>query len=209
MNHKDQEVEVKFFVTHLGDIEQRIRELGGEPQQPRTLELNLRFDTQDHDLERGFRVLRLRQDTRARLTYKGPGIMQQGVRTRQEIEFEVSDFDAAKAFLQALGYRVSMIYEKYRATYLLDGAEIALDELPYGSFLEIEGRDSDSIRSVNDRLGLDWQASVPSSYALLFEGLRQRMNLPFRDLTFQNFIGFQISSDELGVRAADADLFAA
>jgi adenylate cyclase class 2 len=204
MNLKDQEVEVKFFVTRLDQIEQRIRELGGELVQPRTLEVNLRFDTSENDLERGFRVLRLRKDTRSRLTYKGPGEIQQGVRTRQEIEFEVSDFDSATAFLLALGYRVSMIYEKYRAAYHFMGTEIALDELPYGSFVEIEGADSPAIQAVNDRLGLDWQASVPTSYTGLFESLRQRKQLPFRDLSFENFAGFPITPELLGVRPADA-----
>ena len=39
----------------------------------------------------------------------------------QELEFTVGDFDMARAFLQALGYQVSMIYEKYRAGYDWEG----------------------------------------------------------------------------------------
>lgn len=205
MTRKDQEIEVKFFVDRLEAIERRVQALGGEMVQPRTMELNLRFDTPEHELERGFRILRLRQDTRSRLTFKGPGSApsQQGVRVRQEIEFEVSDFDAAKSFLQALGYRVIMIYEKYRTTYTLGPVEIALDEMPYGSFVEVEGPDAQTIRAVCADLALDWEATIPSSYAVLFEGLRQRMSLPFRDLIFQNFLGIAVTPDQLGVRPAD------
>jgi len=110
MNHKDSEIEVKFYVTDLEALEKRLQSIDAVLIQPRTMELNLRFDTPEHELEDGFRVLRLRMDTAARMTYKGPSMGLQGVRVRQEIEFEVSDFDAARALLQALGYRVIMIY---------------------------------------------------------------------------------------------------
>ncbi len=203
MIRKNQEIEVKFYVADLAAIERRLRELGASQTQARTLELNLRFDTPERELERDFRVLRLRQDTRARLTYKGPVLGHQGVRVRQEIEFEVSDFDAAREFLQALGYRVSMTYEKYRATYEVMGVEVSLDEMPYGNFVEIEGPDSETIQIMSARLSLDWEASIPSSYAVLFEALRGRLGLPFRDLIFQNFEGIEVSPEMLGVRPAD------
>ena len=54
-------------------------------------------------------------------------------------KFEVSSFDNAKALLEALGYRVSVMYEKYRTTYDWGGCEVTLDEMPYGDFAEIEG----------------------------------------------------------------------
>jgi adenylate cyclase class 2 len=194
---------VKFYVTQLETLERRLQSLGAELIQARTMELNLRFDTPEHELENGFRVLRLRMDTAARMTYKGPSIGRQGVRVRQEIEFEVSDFDSARSLLQALGYRIIMIYEKYRAVYRLDGVDVALDELPYGRFVELEGPDAESIHALSDRLELNWDASAPGSYAMLFEGLRSRMSLPFRDLTFQNFIQLDVDSELLGVRPAD------
>jgi len=203
MIRKNQEIEVKFYVADLGAIEEQLRKLGAIQTQTRTLEINLRFDTPERELERGFRVLRLRQDTRARLTYKGPVLGHQGVRIRQEIEFEVSDFDAAREFLHALGYRVSMIYEKYRTTYEVMGVEVSLDEMPYGCFVEVEGPDLETIQVVSAKLGLDWEASVPSSYAVLFEALRGRMGLPFRDLIFQNFEDIEVSAEMLGVRPAD------
>lgn len=42
--------------------------------------------------------------------------------------------------LQELGYVVSEVYEKYRTTYKLNVLQITLDEMPYGMFVEIEGR---------------------------------------------------------------------
>jgi adenylate cyclase class 2 len=200
---KDQELEVKFFVKDLGAIEERLHELGAQLAQPRTHEINLRFDTPGGDLARSFRVLRLRQDTAARLTYKGPATEADGVRVRQELEFVVSDFAAARLFLQALGYQVAMIYEKYRAVYDLDVTHITLDEMPYGNFVEIEGPDPATIQSINQRLGLDWTAKVSASYVMLFNLLQVKLSLPFRDLIFENFKDYVITPDQLEVKPAD------
>jgi len=199
----DQELEVKFFIADLEAVEERLQAFGARLLQPRVHEVNLRFDTPDGELSRQFRVLRLRQDDAARLTYKGPSEYQEGVRARQEIEFTVSDFGAAQRFLEALGYRVALMYEKYRTTFDLEGVHITLDKMPYGNFLEIEGPDPASIRRINEQLGLDWEKRVPESYTMLFERLRDTLELPFKDLSFANFAGLDISMDLVNVRPAD------
>ena len=200
---KDQELEVKFFVSDLPAVERRLQTLEARNSLPRVFEVNLRFDTPAGDLGRGFRVLRLRQDRIARLTYKGPASGLGGARLRQEIEFEVSDFAAARLFLEALGYQVAMVYEKYRASYELAGVEVSLDELPYGAFVEIEGPNPEAIQSVTRKLGLEYSASIPASYTALFEQLKERLSLPFRDLSFENFKGLTLTPDDLGVHPAD------
>lgn len=91
------EIEVKFWVQDLAPSQVRLEEIGARLVRPRTLERNLRFDNPASELTRNHRVLRLRMDTVARLTYKGPGFVRHGVRHREEIEFEVSDFGAARA----------------------------------------------------------------------------------------------------------------
>jgi len=200
---EDQEIEVKFFVLNLAAVGRRLKEMEAQQVQARTHELNLRFDTPDSQLARQFRVLRLRQDTAARLTFKGPAMGKDGVRIRQEIEFVVGDFRAARAFLEALGYQVSMIYEKFRAVYKYEGMLVALDELPYGSFVEIEGEDPAAIRAASQRLGLNWEASVQESYTMLFDRLRKALGFPFSDLVFENFRGLEIPAAAMNVRAAD------
>jgi adenylate cyclase class 2 len=202
MSASGQELEVKFYLLDLPAFEERLREAGAVLAQPRVHEVNLRFDTPQEDLSRSYRVLRLRQDTVARLTYKGPGSDQDGVRLRQELEFTVSDFSTAQAFLEALGYRVIWMYEKYRTTYALGDVLVVLDELPYGTFIEIEGPDGASIQKTADRFGIDWQKRILESYAFLFERLRQAQALPFRDLNFANFAGRGVSAADLGVAPA-------
>ena len=200
---KDTELEIKFFINDLEALRRKLQGMGAELVQPRTHEINLRFDTPDGRLGREFRVLRLRQDEAVRLTYKGPGVTTDGVRVRQEIEFSVSSFEAARAFLLALDYQVAMMYEKYRTTYDLDQVHVTLDEMPYGHFAELEGPDVASIQAVCGRLELDWSAGVQESYVALFDRLRWKMNLGFTDLSFNNFSGLAIEAGDLEVRAAD------
>lgn len=200
----DQELEVKFYIPDLAGLQARLESLGAQLVQPRVHETNLRFDTPAGELTRSYRVLRLRQDAQARLTYKGPGSEQDGVRARLELEFTVSDFDMARRVLEALGYQVSVMYEKYRATYTLEGVLVTLDEMPYGRFIEIEGPDGASIRQVADRLGLDWEARIMESYLVLFDRLRARLGFDFQHLSFANFEGVMVTQEDLGVQAEQA-----
>ena len=195
----DKELEVKFYLPELSGLQARLEALGAQLVQPRVHEINLRYDTPSGELTNGYRVLRLRQDAEARLTYKGPGEVQDGVRSRLELEFTVSNFDTARQVLEALGYVVSVMYEKYRATYNLGGVLVTLDEMPYGNFAEVEGPDGASIRRTADALGLDWERRILDSYIMLFDRLRQRLGFTFRDLSFENFLGLTVTGEMLGV----------
>ncbi len=197
-----QEIEAKFYVQRLEEVRQRLETLGAELVEPRVSESNLRFDTQAGEFRRAGRVLRLRQDTRARLTYKDSDRADAGALNRREIEFAVSDFSAAQEFLEALGYVPVFTYEKFRTTYKLEGVEIMLDEMPYGQFVEIEGA-TIRLRPVAERLGLKWEHSIQQSYSGLFDTVRARRRLPFGDLTFGNFRDLQIAPADLGVEPAD------
>ena len=108
-----QETEAKFYVQNLRKIELRLQELKAQLIQPRIHETNLRFDNANNDLRSSFRVLRLRQDEKARFTFKGPSEEQEGgILSRQEIEFVVEDFESAKEFLEALGFQGCRILRK-------------------------------------------------------------------------------------------------
>jgi len=199
----EQELEVKFYLKDLGALERKLKSIEANLVQPRIFETNLRFDTRDGELNQGGRVLRLRQDAQAVLTYKGPSQPRQDVNIRQEIEFTVSDFTAARHFLEALGFQVAVTYEKYRTTYSLDEVEIVLDEMPFGDFMEIEGPDPTSIQDIAGKLGLDWEARCMESYMGLFRRVQETRRLAFRDLTFLNFNQVKITPEELAVKAAD------
>lgn len=190
------EIEVKLYVPDLDAVAQRLEALGAVLTAPRVYERNIRYENAAGTLARSDVVLRLRQDTRARLTYKGAAQAAQhaaeGIRARFEAEVEVSDFDTMDLILRQLGFTPHMIYEKYRTTYTLDNAEIVLDEMPYGNFVEIEGASAETIESLLSRLALTQFRRYGESYALLFEFVKRSMNLDFNDLTFANFAGISV-----------------
>lgn len=203
MDQSNIELEVKFYISNLDKLESQLKNLGAKLVQSRTQEYNLRFDTPLGDFALGYRVLRLRQDNAIRLTYKGPGEIKNGVRSRQEIEIIVDDFDQAQTLLEALGYQISMVYEKYRMGYELDGVLVTLDELPYGDFVEIEGPDTEGIKNVSAKLGLKWDARILESYAILFDVLKNNLDISIEKLTFSDFNGILVTPDHLGVSPGD------
>jgi adenylate cyclase class 2 len=192
------ETEVKLYAPDLSVIEQRLLTAEAELAAPRVFERNVRYDDVNGGLVASGQVLRLRADTRVRLTYKGQGAaLDSGALTRFEAEVEVSDFDAMQAILEKLGYRPYMTYEKYRTTYTLAGVEIVLDELPYGNFVEIEG-EAALIEDVIVRLGLERARRYPRSYTALFDNVRRSLGLAFTDLTFANFSGISVPEGAFG-----------
>ena len=199
----EQEIEVKFHVRDLHKIETRLLELKAHLTQPRAHEINFRYDLPDGSLRAEGRVLRLRNDIKASLTYKGPSELIDGIFSRQELEFTVGDFETAQRFLEALGYVQILIYEKYRAIYDVNGCLVMLDELPYGDFVEIEGSDTSSIRKMALHIGLDFESAVGAGYARIFENYNFKYGFPPSDLTFDAFRDKKPSPEELNIRAAD------
>lgn len=192
------EVEVKFLLDDFEAIRRRLDGVGAPLVAPRVFERNVRFDTADESLLARQELLRLRQDTRARLTFKGPAAQdeQSEAKVREEIEVEVSDFDRMSAILQRLGFRPVQVYEKYRQTYQWRAVEIVLDEMPFGRFVELEGAEAD-LRTVAVALGLDWSRRLLTNYLELMELCRHAFDLPFIDLTFDNFRGRVIDMGRL------------
>jgi adenylate cyclase class 2 len=198
----DRETEAKFHLSRPAEMEQRLRELGPNLIQSRVHETNLRFDTPAGDLSRQGRVLRLRLDNAAHLTFKSDTQLRDGALDRTEIEINVGDFEAARRLVEALGYELVFLYEKLRTVYELEGCQVMLDELPYGNFLEIEG-EFGRLRPLAGRLGLNWDAAIPESYHGLFMRLHASRKLSFRDLSFENFKGFLVLPEDLGVISGD------
>jgi len=193
----DQETEVKLLVHDLGRIQKRLQELSARLIQPRVYEVNLRYDLPNNALRGDGKVLRLRMDTQARLTCKGPSERLDGVLHRTEFETTVGDFETAQKILKFLGYFVSATYEKYRSVYEWEKCHIMLDELPYGEFVEIEGSDVEDIQNAAHSLDLDFHAAIPASYLTLFEGLCQKRGLDPSQLTFPALKNHLISAQDL------------
>lgn len=196
MNENYIELEVKIRIDNLAAVESQLLALGATPQTPRIFERNVRYDNLAGDFVAQGLVLRLREDDRIRLTYKGildeQSAAQDGIQQRFEAEVTVSDFDAMQLILGKLGYLPYMTYEKYRTTYRFLETEVVLDEMPYGNFMEVEAASVAQIDAVLSALGLQDAPKIPHSYSRLFDFVRAHLALGFQDLTFANFDGVDV-----------------
>jgi adenylate cyclase class 2 len=59
-----------------------------------------------------------------------------------------------------------MVYEKRRQIWRLGKTEILIDVLPFGLFMEIEGRETE-IRAIERKLGLKGLRNEPATYPQL------------------------------------------
>ena len=197
------EREIKFYIEDLKKIAERLRLCGANLGRPRILERNLRMDTSDQDLARGGRLLRIRIDDKVSVTYKADARVEGGVIARTEIEFEADDDRMVRKLFEALGYRVTVTYEKYRSRYTLGDVVVVLDELPFGDFVEIEAPNNTLIEGVSQMLGLDFSKGMAINYLGLFDIYKSNREVEFKDLTFKNFEGITVSPEDLKVQPAD------
>jgi adenylate cyclase class 2 len=171
------EIEKKYRLTkrQRQELQRRLREIGAVFEDEEFEENTL---YSGGALDVGTCVLRLRRlgdgaDTTGRehpavLTYKQrfPGVS--SIKQQQEDETEVSDADAMEAILDALGFVPALVYEKRRATWRLGDAEIVIDELPFGLFMEIEGPEPE-IRKVERQLAIKGLRAEHATYPQLTE----------------------------------------
>lgn len=168
-----QEIEVKLAAADLDAVRERLRSLAAVLRNARHEEINDLYDDSERKLSGGGKTLRLRRaGDRSVLTYKGRAHFQNGVKTREEREVEVSDPDEAEAILAGIGLSKRFRYEKRREEWNLESTVVALDETPIGRFVEVEG-DPIAIRRVVVELGLDFAQALPYSYSELYQRARK------------------------------------
>ncbi len=68
---------------------------------------------------------------------------------------------------------------------------MALDELPFGAFVELEGPSAESLQTAAARLGLPWTSAFQGSYTSIFNWLREHQGVTARHLTFAEFAEYE------------------
>jgi adenylate cyclase class 2 len=185
------ETEIKLsWQGSAEDARALIERHGYSVSSPRTLEADQLFDLASGVLRQSDQILRLRKTSspqagqRAMVTYKGCA-SREIYKSREEIEFDVSDPDAFTLVLERLGYHPGFRYEKYRTMFKAYGEPglITIDETPIGVYLELEGPQV-WIDNTAARLGFPAERFLTVSYAGLYrEHLEQHPEAP-PDMTF-------------------------
>ena len=137
------------------------------------LEKNWLYDYPDRGLRKTDKLLRLRQDQRVFMTFKGPR-EESEFKRREEMVIEFPDVPKAQSLLESVGFLVWFYFEKYRETWKLEPCEVVLDELPMlGLYVEIEGPNEEEISKVIKRLKLPRHYIAESYVELLKEHSRK------------------------------------
>jgi adenylate cyclase class 2 len=163
------EIEAKMKVDDLATIRQRLKGAGATPQGV-ALEINSFFDTPTASLRNAGKGLRIRVATHAdgsrkcTVTMKGP--LQKGeLKTREEIEFTVTDSQAVGQIFEHLGFSPTLSFEKRRESWLFQDCKVELDELPYlGTFVEIEGDSDARVMAARKALNLSQAPLISTGY---------------------------------------------
>ena len=160
------EVEKKFRLTkrQRDAVLKRLPEIGASLE-GEEFEENTLYD--GDVLQRDICVLRLRRvGKNATLTYKKRIPSSSAIKQQREEETAVADPEAMEAILEALGFSPALVYEKRRQTWRLGNTEIVIDVLPFGLFMEIEGRVNE-IKAVERKLGLKGLKAEHATYPQL------------------------------------------
>lgn len=180
------EIEVKFLNIDIDEMRTKLTAAGGHLEQPMRLMKRVNMEEPYHTAEHSF--LRIRDEgDKTTLTFKRrtnqAGNDLHGV---QEIEIGVSDFDTAVELFREAGWPPRTFQESKRETWMLDGAEVVIDEWPWiEPYIEIEGDSEEHVKAVSEKLGFDWGQKVighiDAVYELKFEflnGVRGVIDIP-------------------------------
>jgi len=89
-----------------------------------------------------------------------------------------------KTILENLGFKKVLIMEKYREKWQLKNVEIAIDKLPFGIFMEIEGNQK-AIEETAKILGLDLKTRITSTYWDLWKEFSKEKSIKDENIIFK------------------------
>lgn len=157
------EIEKKYRLTAeqyaemLTALEEEQAEFAGEDFEENTIYSNWK-------MKRDKCVLRIRKTSeRTLLTLKKK--IENHLNFKRQIEHEtlVADVEAIRNIVENLNMRPVIVYEKRRKKWKFKNTEVVLDELPFGLYMEIEGKLMD-IALVEMILGAEDFVVEPKTY---------------------------------------------
>lgn len=150
------EYEATFLNVDKGLIREKLGSVGAKLVRAEYKQRRVNFDLQN--LGRGFwEWVRVRDEgDKITMAYKSipPDA---AIDEQKEVEFEISNMDAATEFMNVLGARMTNYSETLRERWELDGAEIDIDTWPHlEPYIEIESESEEKVQEVANKLGYQW-----------------------------------------------------
>jgi len=162
------EIEAKFLDIDKEALRAVLKKNGAKLIHEERLMKRNNFDYPDGRLEKIGGWIRVRDEGDiVTLAYKQ--LVDRTLEGTKEISLVVEDFKKTCDFLLAINLVNKSYQETKRERWELDDVEITIDTWPWiPSFVEVEGKDEDSLKNAALKLGLDWNkvlhGSVESAY---------------------------------------------
>ena len=180
------EIEGKFRIEGIEQIRARLSEAGAKCVHPMRQMKRALIEEPHHAAENSF--IRIRDEgDRVTLTYKRREA--ETLHGQKEIEIIVSDFDKTIELFQVAGWQYTTFQESRRETWVLDDAEVVIDEWPWiDPYIEIEANDEATVRAVAKKLGVSWDTanlgSVDNFYREQFPDMSVRGLIDIKEVRF-------------------------
>jgi adenylate cyclase class 2 len=183
MTRLQREVEIKFSIRDVKALSAQLRRTGFRIKTRRTHELNVLYDLPNGILRRRGEILRVRRyGHKWLLTHKSKS-KDARHKSRVEKETEVTDGKSLAQIFEALGFRESFRYEKFRTEWTDGKGHVVVDETPIGNIGEIEGAPGWIDRTATV-LGIDRREYSTKSYGEMFQDWKKRTASKAKAMTF-------------------------
>lgn len=150
------EYEATFLNVNKDAIRKKLKDVGARLVRAEYKQRRVNFDLQN--LGRGFwEWVRVRDEgDKITMAYKSiPPDAE--IDEQKEVEFEISNMDAATEFMNVLGARMTNYSETLRERWSFDSVEIDIDTWPHlEPYVEIEGESDAKVKEVANKLGYEW-----------------------------------------------------
>jgi adenylate cyclase class 2 len=181
------EFEAKFLDIDKDKLRALLKKKGAKLVHKERLMRRNVFDYPDHRLEKKGGWIRVRDEgDKITLSYKQ--LIDRTVEGTKEIFVNVSDFDAATKLLLEIGLCKDAYQETKREKWIFNNTEVTIDTWPWiPTFVEIDGSSEEQIKSVANKLNLDWtkalHGSVETAYQNYYDVSEQEVD-SWEEITF-------------------------
>lgn len=161
------EYEATFPNIEKDDVRKRLKAAGAILVRPEYVQKRIPFWLPNKEnAENSW--LRVR-DEGDKVTLSLKTINGENIENQKELCLEVNSFDDAVELLESIGCERKSYQETKRELWTLDGVEVTIDEWPFlDPFVEVEGKDEESVKNVSKKIGFDYGTALFCSVGNLY-----------------------------------------
>jgi len=161
------EYEATFINIDKNGIRKELKKVGAKLVKPEFLQKRVVFNLpKGHEILGGW--VRVR-DEGDKITMSLKIVDGEKIENQKEICLKVDNFKESESFLIKIGCRKKSYQETKRELWVLNEAEITIDEWPFlEPFVEIEGKSEKKVKAVAEKLGFNYSNALFCSIDTLY-----------------------------------------